>query len=122
TKVFLGVNGVVYLGLAIFAPLIIWLIFSEKYMNVIPVFQVLSLNFLVYSIRHLLGNVIAVIKRVKVNLVISIVSGILNMTLNLILIPKLGPIGAAAATVIVTSMTLIMEVYYLRRYLKDAEA
>ena len=91
-------------------------------MNVIPVFQVLSLNFLVYSIRHLLGNVIAVIKRVKVNLVISIVSGILNMTLNLILIPKLGPIGAAAATVIVTSMTLIMEVYYLRRYLKDAEA
>lgn len=117
-KLYLLINGFVYVCLALFAPLIIWILFGEKYMNVIPVFQVLSLNYLVYCARNLSGNVIAVLKKVKVNLVFSTLSGILNIVLNLLLIPTLGSQGAAIATLIVTVFITGLNILYLWRYLK----
>lgn len=117
-KAFLMINGAVYMCLALGAPLIIWIIFGEKYLNVVPIFEVLSLNYFIYCQRHLLGNVIAVIKRVKVNLVFSIISGLLNIVLNLILIQWFASIGAALATVLVTCSMLVMDYAYLQHYYK----
>lgn len=116
--VFAVINGGVYLCLALGAPLIIWIIFGEKYLNVVPIFEVLSLNYFIYCQRNLLGNVIAVIKRVKVNLVFSIVSGLLNVILNLILIQSFASMGAALATVTVTCIMGMMDYIYLRYYYK----
>lgn len=120
TKLFLGVNGLVFLALALGAPLIIYVIFGAKYMNVVPIFEILSLNYLIYSVRSLLGNVIAVIKRVKINLLLSVISGVVNIVLNIILIQRFGSVGAALATLIVTTLIGTMSFLYLQRFYKEA--
>ena len=117
-KIFFVVNFAVYLGLALFAPVIIWIIYGEKYMNVIPIFEILSINYLVYSIRHVFGNVIAAIKRVKVNLAISVISGIANVGLNIVLILNFASIGAAWATLSISVLVMLLELIYLSVYYK----
>lgn len=118
TKIYLLVNGVITLGLLVCAPLVIWLIFGTKYSNVVPIFQILSLNYLASSLRNLTSHVFAVLKKVKANLVFSILSGLLNIGLNLALIPALGSPGAAYATLTVTCFILLLNGIYLKRYLQ----
>lgn len=117
-KVYAVVNGLVYLCLALFAPLIIWIIYGQKYMNVVGLFEILSLNYLAYCVRNLMGNVIAAVKKVKVNLVFSVVSGVLNICLNLLLIPWLGAMGAAVATLIVTITVAVLDCTYVLHHFK----
>ena len=117
-KIYAVVNGFVYVCLALFAPLIIWIIYGEKYMNVIPLFQILSLNYLFYCVRNLMGNTIAAIKKVKINLIFAIFSGVLNIVLNMLLIPWLGSVGAAVATLTVTIVIAIMDCGYVMHYFK----
>ena len=113
---FTAVNFVVFLGLMVMAPVIIWLIYGPKYMNVLPIFRVLSVNYLIYgSVRLLLGNVNAAMKKSEVNLAIAVASGILNILLNLTLIPRMGSIGAAIATVCVSISVSLMNCLFLRR-------
>ena len=117
-QLFLGINGLVCVGLCLFAPLIIWVIFGAKYMNITPIFVILSVEYLAYSVRMLLGNVIAVIKKVKINLLLSVISGFVKIGLNLILIHTLQSIGAAIATLVVSVLIAVMELCYLRYYFK----
>lgn len=117
-KLYAVVNGFVYVCLALFAPLIIWIIYGEKYMNVVPLFQVLSLNYLFYCVRNLLGNTIAAIKKVKVNLTFAVISGVLNIGLNILLIPVLGSMGAAIATLIVTIVIGVMDCIYVAHHFR----
>ena len=117
-KIYAVVNGFVYVCLALFAPLIIWIIYGDKYMNVIPLFQILSVNYLVYCARNLMGNTIAAIKKVKVNLIFAIISGVLNIILNMLMIPWLGAAGAATATLIVTIVIAVMNCTYVMHYFK----
>ena len=117
-KIYGVVNGFVYLCLALFAPLIIWIIYGEKYMNVIPLFEILSLNYLFYCVRNLTGNALAAVKKVKMNLLFSVMSGILNIILNMTLIPWLGSAGAAVATLLVTIFIATLNVTYLLGCLK----
>ena len=116
TGLFTAINFVVFLGLIVMAPLAIWLIYGEKYMNVLPVFRVLSFNYFVYGSTHMLfGNVIAAMKKSEVNLAIAVASGILNILLNLTLIPRMGSIGAAIATVCVSISLSLMNGICLKK-------
>ena len=119
-KVSLLVNGVVFLCLLLFAPLIIWTIYGQKYMNVVTLFRILSLHYFVYCISDILGNLIAAIKKVKINLVIAVTSGILNICLNLMLIPLFGAVGAAVATVTVTATVALLDFMYVTHHFRKA--
>lgn len=100
---FAGVNLLICTALFFLAPVIVYLIYGEKYMNIIPLFRILTLNFFIYgSVKLLFGNVIAAMKKSEVNLGIAVISGVLNIALNLCLIPRLGSHGAAIATVCVS--------------------
>lgn len=118
SKIYAIVNSLVYVCLAVFAPLIIWIVYGEKYMNVVPLFEVLSINYLVYCIRNLMGNTIAAIKKVKVNLLFAVISGLLNICLNLLLIPRFGAMGAAVATLIVTISISVMDCTYVFHFFR----
>ena len=117
-KVYLLVNGIITLVLLVCAPLVVWLVFGNKYMNVVPIFRILSANYLAASMRNLTSHVFAVLKKVKANLFFSILSGVLNIGLNLLLIPILGSPGAAWATLTVTCFVLLLNILYINRYLK----
>lgn len=116
SKIYIVVNGAIFVALMIAAPLIIWIMYGEKYMNTVPVFRVLGINFFVYAFKNLTTNTITVLKKVKANLVFSVLSGVLNIALNYVLITSLGSIGAAVATLIVTICIAIMNTLYLVSY------
>ena len=119
-KMYLLVNGFVFVCLELLAPLIIWLIFGEKYANVVPLFRILSLNFLFAGMRNLTSHVFSALKKMKENLFFAIISGALNIFLNLLLIPRLGSPGAAYATLTVTCFILTLNVVYLWRFFQKA--
>ena len=120
-KVYAVVNGVVCLGIAVCAPVLIWIVYGEKYMNVIGLMQILNLNYLAHCVRNLMGNTIAAIKKVKMNLLFAVISGLLNIVLNMLLIPWLGAAGAAIATLIVTLSVAAMDCTYVLRYFRKEE-
>ena len=120
-KVYAVVNGLVCLGIAVCAPVLIWIVYGEKYMNVIGLMQILNLNYLAYCVRNLMGNAIAAIKKVKMNLLFAVVSGLLNIVLNMLLIPRQGAVGAAIATLIMTLSVAAMDCTYVLRYFRKEE-
>lgn len=117
-KIFAVVGVAVLVLIEVFSPFIIGIVYGEKYKNVTYIFRILGFNFLFGSFKKLFGNAIVIIKKVKINLLHTTISGILNIILNLSLIPSLGSAGAAIATVIVTIFIVGLDIMYLFRYLK----
>lgn len=115
-KIFAGVSFVVTVIGFVFAPLAIKMVYGEKYMSAVPIMRVLMLNyFATSSLRKLLGNIIAVLKRVEINLINSVLSGLVNIVLNIVLIKWIGVIGAALSTLIVTVFITLLELSFLYR-------
>jgi O-antigen/teichoic acid export membrane protein len=121
SKLFFAVNGGVFVVMLLAAPLLIWLGFGEKYMNVVPVFRLLCFNYLIHAVQSLLSHVLAVIKRLKANLLLSLLSGLANIGLNILLIPLFGTMGAALATLSVTCLITLLYFVYLQRFYRQEE-
>jgi O-antigen/teichoic acid export membrane protein len=109
------INGGIFVCLFIGAPLAVWILYGERYMNVVPIFRILSVNYLMDAVRNITGNTIAVLKKVKANLVFSVVSGILKVGINILLIGALGSVGASISTVAITFCVVAMNCLYLWR-------
>ena len=89
------VNGLISAALCLFAPLIFRLLFPA-YASAIPIFRVLSVGFFFSgTLRILSGNVLVMLHRLKVNSVIAVISGVLNIVLDYLWIKQFGSIGAA---------------------------
>jgi O-antigen/teichoic acid export membrane protein len=100
--------------LIIFAPFIIKTIFGSQYLDSVAPFRILSIGyFIAGSFRIPAGNVLASIRKVKINLYNSILSGVLNILLDIILIYKFGSIGAAIATTSIFIISSIISNTYL---------
>ena len=121
-KVFICVNAVVFILIEIFSPYVVSLVYGEKYMNVSHIFRILGINYFLSSIKVLFGNTIAVMKKVKMNLIFAVISGVVNIGLNLILIQGYGSAGAAAATVTVTSLIIVMQTVFFYGFYKKSTA
>lgn len=120
-RVFLIVTAIITLCCILIGPFAIRIIYGEKYANVIPVFRILCLNFFVFGgIRKILGNTLAALKKVNINFIHTSLTGVLNIVLNLALIPRYGAIGAAIATVMATTIVAVLELSYLYRYFKKS--
>ena len=117
-KIFFCVNLIVFIFIEIFSPMIINIVYGDKYENVSNLFRILGINYLVCAFKSLLGNSIVVIKKVKINFIHTSISGLLNVLLNLVLIQKYQSAGAAYATVIVSTFIVGLDTIYLHRYFK----
>lgn len=112
-------NLVISVLLITFAPFIIKVVFGEEYLDSMIPFRILSLGYLIAAtFRIPAGNVIASLRKVKVNFYNSIVSGSANVVLDIILIKRYGSNGAAIATVLIFIISSIISNIYLRKYLK----
>lgn len=116
---YLGViNILIGIILFLFAPLIIEIIWGEDYFDSIIPFRILSLSYSISAtLRIPAGNILSMIRKVKVNLWISIISGISNIILDIVLISIWGAKGAAIATLLVVIISSIISVSYLSIYL-----
>lgn len=112
--IFGGINLIITSILFIFAPFIINLVFSSKYLDAVPIFRVLCVNFFIAgTFNKVFGNVLFTIKKVNINFFHTAIAGILNVVLDVILINMLGSVGSAIATVVVTIFIALLEIQYL---------
>jgi O-antigen/teichoic acid export membrane protein len=119
TKYLFIFNLIITLFLIIFSEFIINIIFGPEYLDSIAPFIILSVGYLIAgTFRIPIGNILVMMKKVKFGLFLSIITGLLNIILNVILISNFGSIGAAVSTVIVFVFTSVLGFWYLQRSLR----
>ncbi len=100
------------LSVAIYAGDIVQLILSPKYYGCEKVVPVVALSFVFYGTYFILDSGIFITKQTKVYPVLSGIAGVINILMNLILIPRIGMMGAAYATLCSYSL-LSMSTYFV---------
>lgn len=111
-------NAAISAFLFFFAEFIITLVFGPEYKDSVVPFRILAIGyFFAGSFRIPFGNILASIRKVKVNLIIAIISGICNIVLDVVLILNFGANGAAVATVGVFIISSLLSGAYLFYYL-----
>ena len=114
-------NAVVSVTLFFFAPFVIRTFFGANYMDAVPIFKVLAINyFFSGTFRILSGNLLVTQRKLKFNLFVAIFSGVSNAVANFFFILWWGPMGAAIATVCVVILTSILNTVYLLHTFKKA--
>lgn len=113
-------NLIVSIILIVFAPLIIRIFLGSEYLDAIKIFRILICSyFLTGTFRIPMGNILNTLKKVKVNLYISIFSGVLNIILDIFLIKSMGSLGAAISTVSIVIVTSIMNLIFLVKSINE---
>lgn len=120
TKYLLIINSVISIFLIIFAKFIIKLLFGSQYLDSVYIFQILAFGyFIAGTFRIPAGNILVMLKKLKFNFYLSIITGILNIVLGIILIYKFGAIGAAFSTILVFIFTSLLGSIYLNLVLRN---
>ena len=122
-KLFLLVNGGVFLVMVVVSPVLIPIAFGQQYKGaeITLVFCILCVNYLVHAVQMLYNHVLAVVKRLKANLILTLASGGVKILLNVLLILEYGSMGAAISTVAVTCLITGLYMVYLWRYYQQPE-
>ncbi|OGK44603.1 hypothetical protein A2957_00920 [Candidatus Roizmanbacteria bacterium RIFCSPLOWO2_01_FULL_38_11] len=88
------------IGISLFAPVIVPMIFGSAYQSSSNILQMLIFILPFASLSAVLYKILIIKKRQKIYLAISVFGAIANILLNIILIPSYGVIGAAGASVL----------------------
>ena len=97
----------------VFAPLIIRIIWGEAYLDAVPCLRILSVSFVVLStFRMTSTNILLALKRTGYTMFVSIISGLVNIILDVVMTIRYGSIGAAYATLIVTVFAAFLSFPY----------
>jgi O-antigen/teichoic acid export membrane protein len=115
TSVFVGL---LVLFIFVFARPIILVSFGAKYSNVTGLMRVLLISsFINNAFRASTANLLAAMGQIKYNMTISAIGLVLQITINLMLIPKYAGMGAAYTGIIVYgSMSLMLFAVFNRKY------
>jgi O-antigen/teichoic acid export membrane protein len=105
-------------GIFLLAEPTIHLIFGEDYSGATPILQVLSLLIILRSITGITSSSLDYLGRARARALAKGVTSILNVFLNILLIPQMGVVGAAIATVITYSIYTFSNVYVIFDELK----
>ena len=100
-------QGAVGVMLYILARPLIWL-YGAQYYNTIPLMKMLIIgSFIETAFRFPTANILASIGKVKYNMIISAAGLILEIILDILLIPRYGAYGIAYATILVRSLMAV---------------
>lgn len=111
------VNFLISGSLVIFAPFIISTIWGQAYMDAVTPFRILSLNYFVQgTFRFTTINIMNALNRVEVVLIANIAAVVIDLGLDLCLIPRYGMIGAAVATLSTVTITTLILLPSMAKY------
>lgn len=108
--------------LIVLAPFVIGIISGKQYLDAVPPFRILVLGYIVAgTFRNLSTNILAGLKYVTFNLIISITTGIADIMLNYFLIKNIGMIGAAYATLGVELIASVLSFLFVVKAIKKKQ-
>ncbi len=114
----LAVSSAIFL----LAPFIIRLLFGGQYLDAVPVFRILAVNyFFLATFRIISGNLLVTQLKLKYNLFVAVTSSIINVIADYFFIQWWGAVGAALATVLVVFISSVLSTVYLIRTLRTKE-
>lgn len=109
-----GANALISIGLWVFAPFIVRILYGSQYLDSVPVFKVLVLSyFFSGTFRVISGNLLVTQRKLRFNLFVAVLSSAVNIIADYYFIQWWGSMGAAYATVLVIMITSIMSTTYL---------
>lgn len=115
----LGICFLISLIGFITAPWVIPFVFGKEYNDAVLCFKVLLIGFTFFGGLYVPSvNIIYTQRKIRVNLIITICSGILNVILDIVGIRLWGSLGAAIATTTVNIVSSIMAFTYLKAYIR----
>jgi O-antigen/teichoic acid export membrane protein len=109
-----GLGLIIAIPIAFLAKPIISIIFGAEYLAAIPVLQIYVWSSVGLFLASAAGQQLVAENRSKMIFIISFFAMIINIILNIILIPKIGLIGAAIATLIAYFVTPIWMLFLKR--------
>lgn len=113
------INFSITILLILFSKLIIKMVFGENYMDSLEAFIILSIGyFFAATFRIPAGSILNAIGKIKFNFYNGILSGLLNIILDILLIKKYGSIGAAYATLSIFIFSGLIGNLFLKNELK----
>ena len=93
-------------------------IIFPKYTEAITAFRILMVGYFVTgTFRIPFGNILASLGNVKANLINAIITGSINIVLDVILISKFGSIGAAITSLSVAVISSILQGIFIMRHI-----
>ncbi len=100
--------------LFILAPYIIRIIFGEQYLDSVPVFRLLAVNYFISgTFRTVSGNLLVTQRKLKFNLFVAVISSFTNIVADYFFIQWWGSMGAALATLLVVIISSVINTSYL---------
>ncbi|WP_135822879.1 flippase [Halostella litorea] len=109
-------------GLFIVAEPAIRHVFGSDYLGAVPVLQVFSLYVLLRAIDKITNDGLDYLGRARARAIVKGATSVSNFGLNLVLIPAMGVVGAAVATVMTYSAMVAVELYLVYRELAVSTA
>ncbi len=107
-------NFVITVLLILASPIIVVILWGEQYKKSIPIFIILSLNYFVMGTFRQPGtNILSALRKIKYNVVISCITCVVNIYLDIIFINKWGINGAAIATLLTVIFTSSLSFPYI---------
>jgi len=104
--------------LAISGKFLIAIIFTEEFLPSYTPMLILLVGYTIYSAFVSIGACFASVGKVQIAFRINLLCAILNILLNIILIPKFGLVGAASATSISLIFTMAINLRFIYKYFK----
>lgn len=98
-------------GVVLVSEPLVTLVFGEEYRGAIPVLQVFGVYLVLESVTIITTNGLDYLGRARSRAIAKLLTSLLNVTLNIALIPVLGVVGAAIATVITYSLYMLANLY-----------
>ncbi len=97
-----AIIGAVCLGIAFLAKPIVWLLYGTQYLNIVPVMRVLLLaTFFNCGLRYTTANLLAAMGQIKYNMTVSAIGMVLQIGINLFMVPRFGVMGIAVTSCVV---------------------
>ncbi|MDD2417773.1 MAG: oligosaccharide flippase family protein [Oscillospiraceae bacterium] len=123
-KTYLATAGIVLcavLVLYIFAEPLISLLYGEKYIDAVPVMRVLLIAaFINNGIRYTNAHLLSSMGQVKYNMYISLAGVLMQVAINIQVIPRFGAIGVAYTSVGVYSlMAIALLIVFYNKYFRN---
>lgn len=109
---FLGIPFM--LGLIAVSDMIVPWFFGEEFTKVVPLLKIFSVLFLAIGLNNVTGiQYLIPTKRQKVFTITVIMGAVVNLAMNLLLIPEYLSLGAAVASVVAETVITIAQFIYL---------
>lgn len=104
-------------GLILVADPMIGLVFGDQYLGAVPVLQILGVYTLIRAVSRPTNEGLNFLGRAKERAVVKGITSIMNFGLNVLLIPWIGVVGAALATVFTYSIYAFTNIYLIHQEL-----